>query len=355
MKSDEAIIFFLLIFIGIPIGFWFIQDEIYMVFQFLDLLLLKALSFIPYFGARYSQVEHAYSALEPSQLTFQHIWIAGQIAWRPVGMLVIGPLMLRWAWQAYKKRRAQGFEQVTKSHIDKHCRSRQVGEKGGARQQWTVRHWFHHYGLHLMAWGSMQWNMRIRKALSAQLGWQSSDERSRVLVEEFAEFIHSEVVLSFGAKTASIMPPKMMVEESLSQHAYVSTAMVRILAAARDQFGVVSPQGFRNRLFQDPETVPIWFALNGLMRQTNHIESQGALSHFYDEICEEKPVEEPQLHNALEGLEQYRSHLINQRKLSDLDESEKEALKLQREEVKRLGESPLSQTGYSESDRLLQT
>jgi hypothetical protein len=266
----------------------------------------------------------AYSVLEPETLRYQHIWIASSMAWRPVMEINATPLMLYWAWTAYKTRRAQSFQSMNKTFIDKYCGTKQT-VKGSSRQQWTVRHWFHFYGLHKLKWGGSQWYRRLFAAYTKQLGPKANDDdglKYKALVDEFATFIHGQVVSQFGAKTASKIPVKVYSEEALKQHGYISTAMVRILAAARDEFGVVSPNGFRNRLFQDPQTIPIWFALNKLGSQTAHIEGQGILSHFYEEVTEGRAIDKPMFDNAIKGLEAYRQHHVDQRKLKDLDESE---------------------------------
>lgn len=358
MKSDEAMLLFALFFIGLPLGLWFYQDNIYAFFQMVDGILLKGFSFIPIVGDYYGNVSRAYEELSPQQLTWQHIWIAGQIAWRPISVLVFFPMLLRWAWKARKVRRAQAFNDINKAYILKHCGTKQTAPDNDARQQWVVRRWYQFYGLHRLQWGSADWNLRLRRALSLQLGKPSGSPESQDLLTSFATFMYGQVVLSFGDKMAQNLPVKTMVDEATKNHAYLGTAMVRVLAATRDQFGVVSPQGFRNALFLKSETVPIWFALNGLTRQTTHAESLGVLSHFYVEVSEGGPIQEPQLDGAIDGLEMYRTHLIEQRKLKDLDESKayaeqerKAKVREDAEKAERGGGSPDS--GYSENEQIL--
>lgn len=320
MKSDEVIVLLLAIFLGLPFGVWFFQDNIFAVLQAIDLAILKVLSFVPFVAGYYRDVESSYASLAPSQLTFQHIWIASGIAWRPVMVLFMSPLLARWAWKAWQKRRAQAFNKIDKSFIDKHCGIKQSAPGTGARQQWKPRKWFHFYGLHKLEWGSAEWHVAVHKAFKLQLGAPVAGNEG--LVREFAEFIHErEVKRQFGKKAAAMLTVDVMVKEACQQHYYLSTAIVRILAATRDQFGVISPNGFRNRLFQDPKTVPIWFALSGLTRQTTHIESIAILSHFYCEICEKQALSKPHLDSAFDGLEMLRDQKVNLNKLADLDES----------------------------------
>lgn len=356
MRSEEVVLLFLLALVGVPLALWFFQDSIFGFLQGVDVLLLKAFSFVPVVGDYYGNVNAAYRELQPSQLTWQHIWIAGQIAWRPIMLLVFVPILLRWAWKAWKVRRAQAFETIDKNYILKHCGTKQTVPECGARQQWVVRRWYHHYGLHLMQWGSAEWNLRLRKGLAKQLGRPSDDPDAQALLHEFAVFMHGQAVLSFGKELADTLPPSALVAEATKSHAYSATALVRILAAARDTFGVISPQGFRNRLFQNAETMPVWFALNGLNRQTTHIESLGVLSHFYVEVAEGEALVEPQLENAIQGLEMYRTHLIDQRKLKDLDESETYAEQERQKALKERGEEELlgkGEAGYLEDEQVM--
>lgn len=356
MKSDEMLLIICAILFGIPFAFWFYQDGIYSFLQTADLILLGIYSKIPFIGEHYSSTHAAYEQLRPQQLTWQHIWIAGQIAWRPIFILLGVPLLLVWAWKAWRVRRAQAFNTIDKAYILKHCGTKQTAPDNGARQQWQVRRWYQHFGLHRMAWGGVEWNLRIRKALALQLGKPVEEPESQELIKEFANFIHGQVEIMFGKKRAKLLPVDVLIKEAMHGHAYCATAMVRVLAAAQDTFGVVSPQGFRNRLFQEAWTVPIWFGLNGLMRQTTHVESLGVLSHFYVEVAEGEALTEPQLDNAILGMEAYRTHLIEQRKLKDLDESEYYAEKERREALKVEPEEALKGLGaasYSEDEQVI--
>jgi len=367
MRSEDTLFIFLAVIIGVPIGLWLYQDSIFGFIQMVDLAILKVLSWISLgsslpliggvvggIGDHFTRWADAYENLSPSQLRFQHTWMAGNTAWRPLVVLLILPMMANWAWKARKKRRAQAFNDMTKGFLDKHLKSAQTA-KGSSRQQWTVRHWFHFYKLHEIKWKSARWYRKMNLAFSQQLGPPIDDPEASKIVDEFAEFIHEEVKRQFGEKNAKMLPLEIMKKEARSNHAYVSTAVVRILAAARDQYGVLSPNRFRNRLFQRNTTVPIWFALNGFGRQTTHVESLAILSHFYEEVSKGEPIVEPQLNNAFEGLEQYRDHHVNRRKLKDLDESEALQAKKDKEEKQREAENPTAQVKdrYSRKEQLI--
>lgn len=353
MKSDEALLLFGLVFLALPVCVWFFQDDIFAFLQMVDTAILTVFSFIPFVGDYYGNVGRAYSAISPDTMTWRHAWIAGQITWRPIAVLVFFPMMLRWAWKARKKRRAQSFNNINKAYMLKHCGTVQTSPDSGARQQWVVRRWYQHFDLHRMPWGSAQWHIRLRQALVMQLGKPSDHPEAQALLKDFADFINKEIRQAFGDAQANQLSAKDMVAEATASHAYCATAAVRILAAARDQFGVVSPQGFRNRLFQKAETVPIWFSLNGLSRQTTHAESLGVLSHFYMEVAEREPQKEPRMENAIAGLEKYREHLMNQRKLGDLDESAAYAEKARRLQNEASPQEATPNQGYQEDEQVL--
>lgn len=301
------------------LGLWFYQDEIKAIWYWMDTRMLAALQYIPFVGDHYGKMLRDYQAIESHWPSYLQYLSVGQGVWRPFAVLVFLPMCLRWAWKAHKKRAAQGFDEINQSYIDKHYRT--LTPSPATRQQWTVRHWFHHYGLHKLKWGSQEWEEKLCNAFMFQLGPPSDTPESRELLLEFAKVIKKELVTSFGHKTVAAFDPADVVERAVACHAYRTPAMVRILAAARDDFGVVSPYAIRNRLFESADLIPIWFSLNGLGRQTTHIESQGALSHFYIEVAYNERLEEPQFRNAIKGLDQYREHLLEQLRMPDLDES----------------------------------
>lgn len=365
MRSEDTLFIFLAIIIGVPLGLWFYRDGIYGFIQMVDLAILQAYSWldlaspVPLIGSMTAAIgdyfgrwANAYGDLSPSQLTYQHTWVAGNAAWRPIAVAFFAPLMLHWAWKARKVRRAQSFQNMTKGFLDKHLKSPQT-VKGTSRQQWTVRRWFYNYKLHGMKWGSARWHRRFNEAFMQQLGAPITDKKAAALVDEFAEFMYREAERQFGDESAKLLPVSVMKSEAKASHAYVSTAMVRILAAARDQFGVLSPNRFRNRLFRSPETTPIWFALNGFGRQTTHVESLAILSHFYEEVCKGQAIKEPQFDNALAGLNQYREHHTERRKLKDLDESEALAAAKEREDRKNAPKeaSPSAEKRYKRGEQ----
>ena len=320
MKEEDiitAIIFVAAVFL---LGCWFYQDEIKALWYLMDTAMLGVLQFIPFLGDRYAGMLSDYRAVQASWPSYWQYLVVGQSVWRPFMIMIMMPMCFLWAFKSKKKRDAQGFDNIDKAYIDKHYRTLEPSQ--ATRQQWTVRHWFHHYDLHKLPWGSEAWEDRINAAFRFQLGPASNTPSSRELITEFAGVVRKELIESFGKDKPIVFDVKEVVELAIERHHYLTPAMVRILGAARDDYGVVSPYPIRNRLFEKSEWIPIWFSLNGLGRQTTHIESLGALSHFYVEVAYNEPLEEPQFRNAIKGLDQYREHLLDQLKMHDLDESE---------------------------------
>ena len=65
------------------------------------------------------------------------------------------------------------------------------------------------------------------------------------------------------------------------QHAYVSSAMLRVLQASRVNGGVLAPAQF---LWLRGANRPLWYALNNLGRQSFHTEGAGSIAHYFAEI-----------------------------------------------------------------------
>lgn len=321
MKEEDilaGIAFAVLVFLA---GAWFYQDFIKASWYWMDIKMLSLLQYLPFLGDYYGQMLRDYRSIESGWASYWQYLVVGQAVCRPAMVALFFPMCVYWALQARKARNAQGFDTINKAYIDKHYRTLEPAPQ--TRQQWTVRHWFHHFGLHKLVWGSEEWEFTIHNAMSLQLGPPSTDPESQALLKEFATIVRKELDDSFSKDKKIVFEVDEVVRIASEKHFYLTPAMVRILGAARDDYGVVSPNPMRNRLFEKAEWIPIWFSLNGLGRQTTHIESLGALSHFYVEVAYDEPLEEPQFRNALKGLDQYREHLLDQLRLDDLDESEK--------------------------------
>ena len=241
------------------LGGWYYQDQFKTLWYWMDYGMLSGLQYMPIFGDHYTQMLRDYRSIDPTWPSYWQYLTIGQSVWRPFMIVVFLPLCIRWALASKKVRSAQGFDEINQAYIDKHYRTLQPSEL--TRQQWTVRHWMHHYGLHKLEWGSDEWEERIHKAFQFQLGPPSSTKESQELLTEFATAVRKELDESFAKDKKIVFEVPEVVEIATQSHFYLTSAMVRILGAARDDYGVVSPYRFRNRLFEKSEWIPIWLSL----------------------------------------------------------------------------------------------
>jgi intracellular multiplication protein IcmP len=86
------------------------------------------------------------------------------------------------------------------------------------------------------------------------------------------------------------------------QHAWVETAMPALLDWARTNGGVLASADF---LWLKLEDRAMWYVLNAVGRPTSFIEAAGAMSHWKAEIVTRRPMPEPDVDEAVFGLEEY--------------------------------------------------
>lgn len=110
-----------------------------------------------------------------------------------------------------------------------------------------------------------------------------------------------------------------------NRHAYVTTALLRALATARDEGGVLAPAQFVWLRAHDRD---LWYPLNNLGRQSFHMEALGAMSHYAAEKMTNRPIPVPKLERAMETVTEYTASR-RMRPLPNLDYSgtEKRAIK----------------------------
>jgi len=101
-----------------------------------------------------------------------------------------------------------------------------------------------------------------------------------------------------------IADPKMgrVTEKVAAQHSFTTTAMLRVLMVAREQGGVLAPAQF---LWLRAVDRSLWYALNNLGRGGVHTEGAGAIAHFRAEKAAGKPIPNPLVDAAVDGLSQY--------------------------------------------------
>ncbi|MCB9982993.1 MAG: type IV secretion system protein [Rhodospirillales bacterium] len=87
-----------------------------------------------------------------------------------------------------------------------------------------------------------------------------------------------------------------------NQHAFVTTALLRALATAREEGGVLAPAQF---VWLRGHDRTLWYPLNNLGRQSYHLEAIGAMSHYKAEKMTQRPIPVPKLADAVETISEY--------------------------------------------------
>ena len=88
----------------------------------------------------------------------------------------------------------------------------------------------------------------------------------------------------------------------VNQHAFEITAMMRGLAVAREEGGVLAPAQF---VWMRARDRMLWYPLNNMGRQSFHMEALGAMSHYKAEKMTQRPIPVPKLENAVETIAEY--------------------------------------------------
>lgn len=87
-----------------------------------------------------------------------------------------------------------------------------------------------------------------------------------------------------------------------NRHAFVGTAMLRALATAREEGGVLAPSQF---LWLRAHDRTLWYPLNNMGRQSFHMEALGAMSHYRAEKMTQRPIPMPKLKDAVDTIKDY--------------------------------------------------
>lgn len=87
-----------------------------------------------------------------------------------------------------------------------------------------------------------------------------------------------------------------------NQHAYEATALIRALATAREEGGVLAPAQF---VWLRAYDRTLWYPLNNLGRQSLHTEAFGAMAHYKAERMTQRPIPRPKMDTAVETLKEY--------------------------------------------------
>ena len=89
-----------------------------------------------------------------------------------------------------------------------------------------------------------------------------------------------------------------------NQHAFVATAMLRALATAREEGGVLAPAQF---VWLRGHDRTLWYPLNNMGRQSFHMEAIGAMSHYKAEKMTQRPIPVPKVEYAVQTITEYMS------------------------------------------------
>lgn len=105
----------------------------------------------------------------------------------------------------------------------------------------------------------------------------------------------------------AILKNKDLAGKTLAQanrHAFITTAMLRALAFAREEGGVLAPAQF---VWLRAHDRTLWYPLNNMGRQSYHTEALGAMAHFKAERLTQRPIPVPKVENAVKTLQEYMS------------------------------------------------
>lgn len=146
-------------------------------------------------------------------------------------------------------------------------------------------------------WWGGEWVLRKIEAMGPWLGLGDASRRMAMRIRtkrKLDAYLADEKV-------------QQVVSSQMDKHAFVATAMLGLLAYARERGGVLASSEF---LWLRPTNRLLWYPLNALGGQTFYTEASGAMAHYQAELAEGRPVKTPMLDAAVEALERY----LNQRK-----------------------------------------
>lgn len=90
--------------------------------------------------------------------------------------------------------------------------------------------------------------------------------------------------------------------QKCNQHAFETTALIRGLATAREEGGVLAPATF---VWLRAYDRALWYPLNNLGRNAFHMEALGAMGHYKAEKMAQRPVVRPKVEGAVQSLATY--------------------------------------------------
>ena len=92
-----------------------------------------------------------------------------------------------------------------------------------------------------------------------------------------------------------------------NQHAFTTTALLGALDHARAEGGVLAPAQF---VWLRGHDRTLWYPLNNLGRQSFHMESIGAMSHYKSERRTRRPIPVPKVEDAVKTITDYMKSAV---------------------------------------------
>lgn len=102
-------------------------------------------------------------------------------------------------------------------------------------------------------------------------------------------------VLANGKIASSVL-------KKCNEHAWVTTALMRGLATAREEGGVLAPAQF---VWLRAHERSLWYPLNNMGRQSLHMEAIGAMAHYKAEKLSRRPIPRPKVADAVKSIINY--------------------------------------------------
>ncbi len=102
-----------------------------------------------------------------------------------------------------------------------------------------------------------------------------------------------------------VLRDKNLAMKTLSQcnrHAFETTALLRALAFAREEGGVLAPAQF---VWLRGHDRALWYPLNNMGRQAYHPEAMGAMAHYKAERMTQRPIPVPKIEDAVKTIKEY--------------------------------------------------
>ena len=103
-----------------------------------------------------------------------------------------------------------------------------------------------------------------------------------------------------------------------NRHAFVTTALLRGLAYARAEGGVLAPAQF---VWLRAHDRTLWYPMNNLGRHSYHMEALGAMSHYKAEKLTDRPIPSPKMEGAVQMITEYMTS-TSARPIPQLDYSQ---------------------------------